>query len=122
MLVADGTNGNTVDETNAEAVRVVGPTSCFSNTTQEKTSDDTCSLNTVVDSTRFNTLRRLISVTGYVIGFIGNIRKRLEERPDIITDEVLTVEEYEEALSRWFAEEQLMIKENTNYGNVRASL
>ena len=122
MLVADGTNGNTVDEINAEAVRVVGPTSCFSNTTQEKTSDDTCSLNTVVDSTRFNTLTPLISVTGYVIGFIGNIRKRLEERPDIITDEVLTVEEYEEALSRWFAEEQLMIKENTNYGNVRASL
>ena len=120
--MADGTNGNTVDEIDAEAVGVVGPTSCFSNTTQEKTSDDTCSLNTVVDSTRFNTLKRLISVTGYVIGFIGNIRKRLEERPDIITDEVLTVEEYEEALSRWFAEEQLMIKENTNYGNVRASL
>ena len=29
-----------LDEINAEAFRVVGPTSCFSNTTQEKTSDD----------------------------------------------------------------------------------
>ena len=54
--------------------------------------------------------------------FIGNIRKRLEKRTDIITDEVLTVEEYEEALSRWIAGEQLMIKEKPNYGNVRASL
>ena len=122
MLVADGTNGNTVDKINAEAVRVVGPTSGFSNTTQEKTSDDTCSLNTVIDCTRFSTLKRLVSVTGYVMRFIGNIRKRLEKRTDIITDEVLTVEEYEEALSRWIAEEQLMIKENLNYGNVRASL
>ena len=40
-ITTDGTNGNTVDEINAEAFRVVGPTSCFSNTTQEKTSDDT---------------------------------------------------------------------------------
>ena len=123
MLVADGTNGNTVDEINAEGVRVVGPTSCFSNTTQEKTSDDTCSLNTAIDCTRFSTLKRLVSVTGYVMRFIGNIRKRLEKRTDIITDEVLTVEENEKALSRWIAEEQLlMIKENPNYGNVRASL
>ena len=58
----------------------VGPTSCFSNTTQEKNSDDTCSLNTVIDCTRFSTLKRLVSVTGYVMRFIGNIRKRLEKR------------------------------------------
>ena len=67
MLVADGTNGNTIDEINAEAVTVVGPTSCFSNTTQEKTSDDTCSLNTVINCTRFSTLKRLVSVTGNVM-------------------------------------------------------
>ena len=121
-ISTDGTNGNTVDEVNAEAVGVVGLTSCFSNTTQEKTSDDACSLNTVIDCTRFSTLKRLVSVTGYVMRFIGNIRKRLEKRTDTITDEVLTVEEYEEALSRWIAEEQLMIKEKPNYGNVRASL
>ena len=121
-ISTDGTNGNTVDEVNAEAVRVVGPTSCFSNTTQEKTSDDACSLNTVIDCTRFSTLKRLVSVTGYVTRFIGNIRKRLEKRTDIITDEVLTVEEHEEASSRSIAEEQLMIKEKPNYGNVRASL
>ena len=39
-ISTDGTNRNSVDEINA--VRVVGPTSCFSNTTQEKTSDDAC--------------------------------------------------------------------------------
>ena len=54
-ISTDGTNGNTVDEVNAEAVRVVGPTSCFSNTTQEKTSDDACSLNAVIGCTRFST-------------------------------------------------------------------
>ena len=51
----------------------------------------------VIVCTRFSTLKRLVSVTGYVMRFIGNIRKRLEKRTDIITDEVLTVEEYEEA-------------------------
>ena len=121
-ISTNGTNGNTVDKINAEAVRIVGPTFCFSNTTQEKTSDVACSLNTVIDCARFSTLKRLVSVTGYVMRFIGNIRKRLEKRTDIITDEVLTVEEYEEGLSRWIAEEQLMIKEKPNYGNVRASL
>ena len=78
-------NGNTVDEVNAEGV--VGPTSCFSNTTQEpETSDKVCPLDTVIDCTRFSTLKRLVSVTGYVMRFIGNIRKRLEKRTDIITE------------------------------------
>ena len=54
--------------------------------------------------------------------FIGNIRKRLKKRTDIVTDEVLTVEEYDSALARWIAEEQLMIKKQSNYGNVHASL
>ena len=84
-ISTDGTNGNTVDEVNAEGV--VGPTSCFSNTTQEpETSDKVCSLDTVIDCTRFSTLKRLVSVTGYVMRFIGNIRKRLEKRTDIITE------------------------------------
>ena len=52
-ISTDGINGNTFDEINAEAVKVVGPTSCFSNTTQEKTSDDVCSLNAVIDCIRF---------------------------------------------------------------------
>ena len=72
-ISTDGTNGNTFDEINAEAVKVVGPTSCFSNTTQEKTSDDVCSLNAVIDCTRFSTLKKLVGVTGYVIRFHGRI-------------------------------------------------
>ena len=58
-----------VDEVNAEAVKVAGPTSCFSNTTQEKTSDDVCLLNAVIDCTRFRTLKKLVGVTGYVMRF-----------------------------------------------------
>ena len=121
-ISTDGTIGNTFDEINAEAVKVVGPTSCFSNTTQEKTFGDMCSLNAVIDCTRFSTLKKLVGVTGYVIRFIGNMRKRLKKGTDIITDEVLTVEEYDSALVRWIAEEQLMIKKQSKYGNVRASL
>ena len=45
----------------------------------------------------------------------------MKKRNDIITDEVLTVEEYDSALARWIAEEQLMIKKQSNYGNVRSS-
>ena len=56
-ISADGSNGSTFDEVNAEAVKVVGPTHCFSNTTQEKTINDVCSLNAVIDCTRFSTLR-----------------------------------------------------------------
>ena len=81
-----------------------------------------CSLNAVIDCTRLSTLRKLVGGTGYVMRFIGNIRKQLQKRTDIITDEVLTVEEDGSALSRWIAEEQLIIKKQSNYGNVRPSL
>ena len=81
-----------------------------------------CLLNAVIHCTRFSTLKKLVGVTGYVMRLIGNIRKRLQKRTDIITDEVLTVEEYESALARWIAKEQLIIKKQSNYGNVRASL
>ena len=54
--------------------------------------------------------------------FVNNLRKRTKNKGNLITDIVLTAEELEEALSVWIKEEQSLIKAQSNYANVRASL
>jgi hypothetical protein len=60
--------------------------------------------------------------TGYVTRVINNLRKRVKKQSDVITDDVLKVGEYETALSMWIKDEQLVIKRQSNFRNLRASL
>ena len=60
--------------------------------------------------------------TGYVMRVINNLRKRVMNQSDVITDDVLKVDEYETALSMWIKDEQLVIKRQSNFRNLRASL
>jgi hypothetical protein len=60
--------------------------------------------------------------TGYVMRFIKNLRKRVNKQSDVITDDVLKVDEYETVLSLWIKDEQLVIKRQSNFRNLRASL
>ena len=60
--------------------------------------------------------------TGYVMRFINNLRKRVKKQSDVITDDVLKVDEYETALSMWIKDELLVIKRQSNFRNLRASL
>jgi hypothetical protein len=116
-----GTNGNSVDELSVK-IGNISEGSCLNNTTQNDTPDNACSLNTVIDCTRYSSLKKLIVTTGYVMRVINNLRKRVKKQSDVITDDVLKVDEYETALSMWIKDEQLVIKRQSNFRNLRASL
>jgi aminopeptidase N len=96
--------------------------SCLNNRTQNDTPDNACSLNTVIDCTRYSSLKKLIVTTAYVMRFINNLRKRVKKQSNVITDVYLKVDEYETALSMWIKDEQLVIKRQSNFRNLRASL
>jgi phenylalanyl-tRNA synthetase alpha subunit len=61
-------------------------------------------------------------ISSYVMRLIKNLRKRVKKQSDVITDDVLKVDEYETALSMWIKDEQLVIKRQSNFRNLRASL
>ncbi|XP_028403430.1 uncharacterized protein LOC114526129 [Dendronephthya gigantea] len=123
-ISTDGTNENPLDQANREAARVtlVSEITCNTNTTRKNTSDNLCSLNTVIDCTKYSSLKKLIVVTGYVRRYVNNVRKRAKQLTDVIVEEFLTVDEYESALSLWIKAEQRLIREQSNYGNLRGSL
>ena len=75
-----------------------------------------------VRCTRYSSLKKLIVVTGYVLRFTNNLLKMLKHQDDLVTDDVITVPEYEHALLRWLKDEQLLLKLQANYANLRASL
>ena len=54
--------------------------------------------------------------------FINNLRKRVKKQDDLVCDDVLTVGEYTEALHMWIRDEQSLMKEQSNYINLCASL
>ena len=82
----------------------------------------TCSLRAVIDCTRYSSLKKLVLVTGYVIRFIKNVRKRVKKQDDLVCEDVLTVSEYNAASHMWIKDEQLLMKEQDNYANLCASL
>ena len=101
----------------------------FSNTTEKGTPNNSrCSINAVIDCTRYSSLKKMILTTGYVMRFVNNLKKRyLKKRfgtldDDIVNDSVLTVDEYNKALEMWIKEEQTLMKEQANYTNLCASL
>ena len=75
-----------------------------------------------VRCTRYSSLKKLIVVTGYVLRFTNNLLKKLKHQDDLVTDDVITVPEYEHALLRWSKDKQLLLKLQANYANLRASL
>ena len=82
----------------------------------------TYSLKATIVCTRYSSIKKLIVVTGYVLRFTNNLLKKLKHQDDLITDDVITVPEYEHALLRWLKDEQLSLKLQANYANLRASL
>ncbi|CAB4045566.1 Hypothetical predicted protein, partial [Paramuricea clavata] len=54
--------------------------------------------------------------------FLNNLRKRTKNHGNLITENVLTADEYEQALHMWIKEEQSLIKGQSNFANVWASL
>ena len=57
-----------------------------------------------------------------MLRFTNNLLKKLKHLDDLITEDVVTVPEFEHALLRWLKVEQLGFKEQANYANLRSSL
>ena len=99
--------GGKVDE---EVVVACPSEVVLNNATRKDTTDKTCSLSDILDCTRYSSLNKLIVTTGYLMRFVNNLRKRTKNKGNLITDIVLTAEEFDEALSMWIKEEQSLIK------------
>ena len=57
------------------------------------------------------------------IRFVNNLRKRVgKQRGDMVNDSELTVDEHNKALMIWIKEEQIVMKEQSNYTKFCASL
>ena len=96
----------------------------FSNTTEKGTPNNSrCSISAVIDCTRYTSLKKFLLTTGYVMRFVNNLRQRVGKlHGDMVKDSVLTFDEYDEALKIWIKEEHLLMKEQSNYTNLCASL
>ena len=76
----------------------------------------------VINSDRFSSLKKLTLVTGYVLRFVNNLRKRVKKETNLITEDMITVTEYNEALIMWIKDEQFQLKQQDNYSKLEASL
>ena len=94
----------------------------FSNQTHKGQDNQKCSLSSVINSDRFSSLKKLILVTGYVLRFVNNLRKRVKKETNLITEDMITVTEYNEALIMWIKDEQFQLKQQDNYSKLEASL
>ncbi|CAB4011094.1 Hypothetical predicted protein, partial [Paramuricea clavata] len=94
----------------------------FSNQTHKGQDNQKCSLSSVINSNRFSSLKKLILVTGYVLRFVNNLRKRVKRETNLITEYMITVTEYNEALIMWIKDEQFQLKQQDNYSKLEASL
>ena len=94
----------------------------FSVQTHEGPEIQTCSLSSAIQCDRFSSLKKLVMVTGYVLRFINNLKKKVLKKTNLVTEDMLTVNEYNEALLMWIKDEQFRLKQQDNYSKLEASL
>ena len=102
--------GQSTEIPDAMAAKVVAN---FNNSAQDNTKySEMHSLCSVIDCNKFSSLKKLIVTTGYMLRFIKNPRKRTTKQENLITDDMLTVAEFKEALQLWIKDEQHLMKKN----------
>ena len=80
------------------------------------------SLFTEVGITRFGSLRKFISVVGYVYRFINNAVNRVRKKSENITDSnTLSQEEFQTAFEHIIKEEQWFVKAGPSFDKMRSS-
>lgn len=89
-------------------------------TNQNATVDCDINLHNVIDSTRFSSLKKLVRVTAYVFRFIDVIKK-IRQRCNS-SEKVVSVEEYEHALSAWILSEQVKLSKESSFKKMSSSL
>ena len=87
-----------------------------------------CSISSAIECNNHSSLKKLILITGYVIRFVNNpkrsvkLRKKLILDSDLVKDDMLTVDEYNDAVQRWIKDEQCRLKQQDNYSKLEISL
>ena len=77
----------------------------------------------VIDVTNYSSLKKLITVTGFVLRFINNIKARVHNKEEeIINEDYLTVVEYENSLRLWVISEQFVLRERCDFNKIKMSL
>ena len=75
-------------------------------------------LDNIIDVNRFSSLKKLLIVTGFVLRFARNLLKIVRKNGDLIKEETLTLNEYNEAFDLWIKNEQLYLKGQSSYAKM----
>ena len=78
-------------------------------------------IHNVIDITRFSSLKKLIIVNGYIIPFVNNLKGTLK-KANILLENKLTIDEYNNELNLWIKTEQEILQRQTDFGKLKVSL
>ena len=77
----------------------------------------------MIDIKRFSWLKTLIIVTGHVIRFVNNLKQTLKnDNTNALLENILTIDEYKNALNLWINAEQEILQKQTDFGKLKVSL
>ena len=77
----------------------------------------------VIDITRFSSMKKLITVTGYVIRFVDNLKGTVRnDNTNVLLENTLTIDEYKNALKLWIKTEQEILQRQADFGKLKVSL
>ena len=81
------------------------------------------SLLSVVDITPFGSLKKVITVVGYVFRFINNVKNKIRKNHSLINmADTLSLEEYQASLTRLVRADQAIIKNDVKFNKMQQSL
>jgi len=87
------------------------------------TTDINVCLSEIINVGRFSCLRKLVVVTGFVIRYITNLKNKIRQfQHKNITEETLTVDEYNNALTILIIEEQRIMRQQSDFTKLEKSL
>ena len=68
-------------------------------------------------------MKKLITVTGYVIHFVNSLKGTLKkDNTNVLLENTLTINEYNNTLNLWIKSEQEILQRQTDFGKVKVSL
>jgi len=77
---------------------------------------------TLLNSNVFSSLQKLVGTVGYVTRFIVNLKKSINKDNTLHKEEILSSDELSNALNLVVKNEQQLIKKQSNYEKLKASL
>ena len=77
-------------------------------------------LRNIINAGRYSSLKKLITITGYVLRFVNNLLNKMKKNHEqVSTEEELTVNEFNYAYNLWIKDEQAQLSEQSNYAKRR---